>query len=605
MGDTEIVPKCIFAALPRTERGRAIVISPDPKNKNYLYTNGNSVYIRDIENPAISDVYTQHPVQVLVAKYAPSGFYIASGDSRGKIRIWDTTQRTHLLKYEYQPLGGSIRDIAWSPDSKRIAVVGDGREKYASVFLWDTGSSVGSMEGHSKLINSVDYKPTRPYRTVTASEDFRLCFYEGPPFKYKHSMSDHTAFVNCVRYSPDGEKIISGGSDGKAFVYDGKSGERVGELGSPAHKGGIYAVSFSPDSSQVLTASGDKSAKIFDVASGECVVVFPMGTDLEYQQLGCLWQGEYMLTVSLNGQINYLDRNNPSKPLRVIKGHSKPITAMCIPEDKSTIYTASSDALINYWDPVTGECESIKGKGHSNQVQDMVISDGVLITVSMDDTIRFTQVDTKEYGTDQVKLDSQPKAVAAAEGGLAVVACISEVVVFQNKRKVFTQKVPYEPSSVAIHPGKTEVVVGGGQKDMAIHVYELNNNTLVEKTDVELKMGGQITDLKYSPDGAYLASCDTNRRLTVFKMPSYEQFYQGTHHTARINSVAWTSDSAHLVTGSLDTNIIVWNMSKMASPYVIRSAHLQSNITRVAWITDNTVVSVAQDSTVRQWDIAH
>lgn len=41
---------------------------------------------------------------------------------------------------------------------------------------------------------------------------------------------------------------------------------------------------------------------------------------------------------------------------------------------------------------------------------------------------------------------------------------MSQVVVFQNKRKVFTQKVPYEPSSVAIHPGKTEVVVGGGPK---------------------------------------------------------------------------------------------------------------------------------------------
>ena len=30
----------------------------------------------------------------------------------------------------------------------------------------------------------------------------------------------------------------------QSFVYDGKSGERVGQLGDPqAHKGGIYAVS--------------------------------------------------------------------------------------------------------------------------------------------------------------------------------------------------------------------------------------------------------------------------------------------------------------------------------------------------------------------------
>jgi len=37
-----------FASLPRTERGKAIVIGGDPKGKNFLYTNGTSVIIRDI-----------------------------------------------------------------------------------------------------------------------------------------------------------------------------------------------------------------------------------------------------------------------------------------------------------------------------------------------------------------------------------------------------------------------------------------------------------------------------------------------------------------------------------------------------------------------------
>ena len=44
-----------------------------------------------------------------------------------------------------------------------------------------------------------------------------------------------------------------------------------------------------------------------------------MGNELEDQQLGCLWQGDYMLSVSLSGHINYLDKNNPTTPLRVVK----------------------------------------------------------------------------------------------------------------------------------------------------------------------------------------------------------------------------------------------------------------------------------------------
>ena len=53
-----------FATLPRTERGRPIVLGADPKGKNFLYTHGNSVIIRDLANPEIADVYTQHSCQV-------------------------------------------------------------------------------------------------------------------------------------------------------------------------------------------------------------------------------------------------------------------------------------------------------------------------------------------------------------------------------------------------------------------------------------------------------------------------------------------------------------------------------------------------------------
>jgi WD40 repeat protein len=54
-------------------------------------------------------VYTEHSCAVNVAKYSPSGFYIASGDSSGKIRIWDTVNKEHLLKNEFQPIGGPIK----------------------------------------------------------------------------------------------------------------------------------------------------------------------------------------------------------------------------------------------------------------------------------------------------------------------------------------------------------------------------------------------------------------------------------------------------------------------------------------------------------------
>lgn len=50
--------------------------------------------------------------------------------------------------------------------------------------------------------------------------------------------------MNTVRYSPKGEVFCSGGADGKAVLYEGKTGEKICSLGGEkAHSGGIYGVS--------------------------------------------------------------------------------------------------------------------------------------------------------------------------------------------------------------------------------------------------------------------------------------------------------------------------------------------------------------------------
>ena len=59
--------------------------------------------------------------------------------------------------------------------------------RFGHVFLWDSGSSVGEITGHSKSINSIDYRPSRPFRVATAGEDNSVCWYEGPPFRYKNA----------------------------------------------------------------------------------------------------------------------------------------------------------------------------------------------------------------------------------------------------------------------------------------------------------------------------------------------------------------------------------------------------------------------------------
>ncbi|XP_037719903.1 actin-interacting protein 1 [Drosophila subpulchrella] len=594
--------KNIYATLPRTQRGQPIVLGADPKGKNFLYTNGNSVIIRNIENPAIADVYTEHSCAVNVAKYSPSGFYIASGDASGKIRIWDTVNKEHLLKNEFQPIAGPIKDISWSPDNQRIVAVGEGRERFGHVFMSETGTSVGEISGQSKSINSADFRPARPFRIVTGSEDNTVAVFEGPPFKFKMTKQDHSRFVQAVRYSPDGKFFASAGFDGKVFLYDGTSSELVGEFGSPAHKGGVYALAWKPDGSQLLTCSGDKTCRLWTVESRELVSEFVMGTTVDDQQVSCLWQGENLITVSLSGVITYLNVADPSKPLRVVKGHNKPITVLGLSDDRSTIYTGSHDGVVTNWNSGSGTNDRITGTGHGNQINGIAAWGDFVYTCGIDDSLRQFSVEGNSYTDYVVKLNCQPRGLAILRNeNIIALACIKELTLVQDQKKIFSLPIKYEASSIAVNADTSDVAVGGD--DQKLHIYSLKGGVLEPK--VELDHLGAVTDVSYSPDLKYLVACDAHRKVVLYSVEEYKPAHnkEWGFHSARVNTVAWSPNSLLVASGSLDTTIIIWSVANPAKHTIIKNAHPQSQITRLVWLDNNTVISTGQDCNTKVWHV--
>lgn len=596
-------PDGILATLPRTQRGTALVLSGDPKGKNFLYTNGQSVIIRDIADPSIADVYTQHAVQTTVAKYAPSGFYIASADISGKVRIWDTTQKEHLLKYEYPCIAGPIKDLQWSPDSKRLVVVGEGREYFGRVFLWDSGSSVGEIQGHSKSINTVDYKPTRPYRLVTGGDDFALGMLQGPPFKFTGNMRVHKRFVNSVRYAPNGEHFLSAAQDGKMFLWEGKSGEQVAEFqdGDNAHAGGIYAACWNGDSTRILTASGDKSCKIWDVETRSVVNEFKIGSAVEDQQLGCLWQGDYLISVSLSGAINYLDPASNSVS-RVVRGHSKNITCFTSNADGSQFYTGSYDSSSVAWNTASSQANRFAGTGHTNGVQKIHAAGSHLVSCGMDDTVRFATLpaEVPEFNT-SVKLPSQPSDTATTTDGLAVVACIDQIVVLRDQAIVSSFKTDYQPSAITIRGKTNEVVVGA--KDNRLRLYKVGAGDQLSFEREIACLAGETTSIALSPNEEYMVVGTGGREVALFDANTFMPVRPADiNHTARVTNVAFSPDSTRYASSSLDTNVYVWNITN-TDKLKIGNAHPLSSITGLTWLRNDQLATSGSDCCIRKWKI--
>lgn len=109
---------------------------------------------------------------------------------------------------------------------------------------------------------------------------------------------------------------------------------------------------------QVLTVSGDRTAKVWTVSpdgsSSSVQSSFALGEDAGGMQVGCLWLGSTLLSISLDGVITLLppaadDSRQLLTPGKVLSGHIKSVTAL-VPSANAGEYLSSSyDGIIVRW----------------------------------------------------------------------------------------------------------------------------------------------------------------------------------------------------------------------------------------------------------------
>ncbi|XP_047337609.1 actin-interacting protein 1-2-like [Impatiens glandulifera] len=602
-----------YACVPSTERGRGILISGDSKSNSILYCNGRSVIIRYLDRPLEVKVYGEHAYQATVARYSPNGEWIASADVSGTVRIWGA-YNDFVLKKEFKVLTGRIDDLQWSADGQRIVASGDGKGKsLVRAFMWDSGTNVGEFDGHSKRILSCAFKPTRPFRIVTCGEDFLVNFYEGPPFKFKLSHRDHSNFVNCVRFSPDGNKFITVSSDKRGILYDAKTGDKVGELSSEdGHTGSIYAVSWSPDGKQIVTVSADKTAKIWEISedgsNGKVIktLTSPGSGGIDDMLVGCLWQNDFIVTVSLGGTISLFSASNPDNDPLLLSGHMKNIASLAvIGSSPRLILSSSYDGLIVKW---------IQGVGYSGRL-DRKVNGQIKCFTAVDEEIVSSGFDNKVWRSsflhgdqlgdaESIDVGNQPKdlSLALLSPELALVCTDSGVSLLRGTNVVSTIDLGFSVSACVITPDGSEAIVGG--QDGKLHMYSIEGDSLTEVAVLE-KHRGAITVIRYSPDVSMFASGDSNREAIVWDRASHEvKLKNMLYHTARINCLGWSPDNKMVATGSLDTCVIIYDIEKPASSRItVKGAHL-GGVYGVSFIDEQNVVSSGEDACIRVWRLS-
>jgi len=279
------------------------------------------------------------------------------------------------------------------------------------------------------------------------------------------------------------------------------------------------------------------------VEMSKLVTSWSLGPGVDNQQVGGTWtEGDEIVSLSMSSDLNIFDKRGSDKPSRIIQAPQKAVTA-ALPTGSGTFLTGTASGRVLSFS-ASGEAYHVDGDGHLSLVTSLSSSkDGRVFSVGFDDRLR--EIDGPTFTPASLATKSQPKSIAVGGDGSVFLAEINGLEVVRDNQKTFELSTSFTPSAIDVHGSL--VAVGG--EDAKVRLYEWDARSLREAGLLEGNKGS-ISAIRFSPDGAMVVSGDSSGKVFLFDVKERKLITsRWAFHTARVNSIQWTSDSRHCATG--------------------------------------------------------
>ncbi len=325
-------------------------------------------------SPAIGKGEGGANIGLLTAKGA-----LSSGTSTTGSSGYSGTVSASLHKTLYGH-SGKVRGVGISPDGKWVAS-GDSEGK---VFIWDAISGIQSrsLTGHTSWVNGLEFNSDGS-RLATASSDKNVILWNVSSGSKIATLYGHTDLTITARFSNDGRYIATGSFDNTVKIWDAQSGSLVRTLSG--HKNSVWSVAFNRDGT--LLASGDTGDEIilWNTTTWNRVRSMKTGKSSNWvnglvfsQDSKLLYAGNYDNSIVVWDVATGVTQ-------KTFLGHTNHVWGVALSPDGKVLASASEDRTVKLWETSTGNLIKTLNEPKESLSNVSFSADGTKLTSGSDD----------------------------------------------------------------------------------------------------------------------------------------------------------------------------------------------------------------------------
>jgi WD40 repeat protein len=460
----------------------------------------------------------------------------------------------------------------------------------------------------------------------------------------------HTLGVYCTNFSPDGKKIVTGGRDNNALVWDAASGKLLRVL--RGHSQLISSVQFSPDGKKVLTASLDNLAAVWDISTGKYIGVLqpkrsPYSADVLYEasynadgslivtrgstdgimiwdaltykllfkapqespydQQAVFSPDGKQLLVSDGPNILVLDARTGQLVRKLYEGQS-PITALSISAEQSLLLAHSREEGATVWNLADGSKKSILAE--TQNVSSAFLSPGgqyALFLSASPQSINADSYSLWDVQANKKLYDGAEKTnylrcnQFSADGKYFVTSPNSSTTkIWETKSgKLINQFVGDSVYGLVdcarFSPNGNQLLTGGF--DRAAHLWDVSAGYKISKLSGHTLY---TNTLRYSKDGKYYVTASDDGSARIIEAATGAAVVALKGHKGEIMYSEFSPDGQKLLTVSRDATARIWD--SRGNLMQVLKGH-KALIFRGEFSPDGSrVITASNDSTAKVWD---